>query len=583
MLLDVNEGSHVGHVLTWALASTVLLIFFFSFQKQIVSPNLPWVGGEKSSIAKIFANIKSTFRTKGNFEAAWNKFIQFNRACIVPSLFGEYVMLPVSYVPWVLAQPEKILSVLASRNERLSVKYTILDVDIQVRPLHVQVIVKDLKTKLPFLAPVMLDEIASAFDDLWGLDSDDWRYVPVEETLRQVVARVSNRVFVGLPLCRNKDYNHNVGAFAKDIPRTGMLIRCMPRWLRPILGNVVTIPNRYHFHHAQKYIAPTMKAKLAEWMELKQRGKEALAERYESSNDFLDWFVHSIKSRDPTNRETTRLLCLRLFILNLASIHTSTLSGTSFFFDLYSRPNTDQNLATLRAEACSILRYKPSGDSGKWSLITPTASTLPNMPHLDSAFRESLRLSSIVTLALSRTVTQPGGVTIPVPEKSSSSSSKEQQHPIHLPQGTRVGVAAFLAHHNPSNYPSPSTYQPFRFISPSPSPSTEPQPQSLPSPPSSSSPSPVPDPKEASATPATTASASSLSSTHYLTFGLGKHACPGRYFAVLLEKLIAAYVLVNYEVEMLEQKPESRWVGEVVLPMRGKGLKVRRRKVAAMA
>lgn len=43
----------------------------------------------------------------------------------------------------------------------------------------------------------------------------------------------------------------------------------------------------------------------------------------------------------------------------------------------------------------------------------------------------------------------------------------------------------------------------------------------------------------------------------FLGFGCGKHACPGRFFAVHEMKLVVAYLLLNYEVKPIMHKPSS--------------------------
>ena len=39
-------------------------------------------------------------------------------------------------------------------------------------------------------------------------------------------------------------------------------------------------------------------------------------------------------------------------------------------------------------------------------------------------------------------------------------------------------------------------------------------------------------------------------STDYLPWGYGKHACPGRFFAALEMKLIIAHLILNYDVRL---------------------------------
>lgn len=64
----------------------------------------------------------------------------------------------------------------------------------------------------------------------------------------------------------------------------------------------------------------------------------------------------------------------------------------------------------------------------------------------------------------------------------------------------------------------------------------------------------------------------------FTAWGIGKYACPGRFFAVDLVKMILAHVLVDYEVENLCERPDNLWIEyNVVLPP-GATLKVRRRK-----
>lgn len=63
----------------------------------------------------------------------------------------------------------------------------------------------------------------------------------------------------------------------------------------------------------------------------------------------------------------------------------------------------------------------------------------------------------------------------------------------------------------------------------------------------------------------------------FTTWGIGKHACPGRFFAVDLVKMILARVLVDYEVENLVERPDNFWIEYNVIPPPSAVLKLRRR------
>jgi cytochrome P450 len=68
-------------------------------------------------------------------------------------------------------------------------------------------------------------------------------------------------------------------------------------------------------------------------------------------------------------------------------------------------------------------------------------------------------------------------------------------------------------------------------------------------------------------------------SADYLSFGHGRHACPGRFFAANELKLLLAYMVLNYDIEPLEKRPDGKWVGTVCLPDMKATIKVRRRNM----
>lgn len=67
----------------------------------------------------------------------------------------------------------------------------------------------------------------------------------------------------------------------------------------------------------------------------------------------------------------------------------------------------------------------------------------------------------------------------------------------------------------------------------------------------------------------------------FLSFGFGRHACPGRFFAMHEIKLMMAYILMNYEVEFFSQRPEQFRIMWAQLPKEGTHFKVRRRAEAS--
>lgn len=71
-------------------------------------------------------------------------------------------------------------------------------------------------------------------------------------------------------------------------------------------------------------------------------------------------------------------------------------------------------------------------------------------------------------------------------------------------------------------------------------------------------------------------------SGEFLPFGLGRHACPGRYFAASELKLMLAYVVTHYDVK-LEQgdglRPKDLWLMGGCLPNQKAKVFFRKRRV----
>jgi cytochrome P450 len=66
----------------------------------------------------------------------------------------------------------------------------------------------------------------------------------------------------------------------------------------------------------------------------------------------------------------------------------------------------------------------------------------------------------------------------------------------------------------------------------------------------------------------------------FIPFGFGRHACPGRFFALHQAKLMLAYALMNYDVEFMAKRPEMRRVLWVQTPLEEAEIRVRKREDA---
>jgi len=97
----------------------------------------------------------------------------------------------------------------------------------------------------------------------------------------------------------------------------------------------------------------------------------------------------------------------------------------------------------------------------------------------------------------------------------------------YLPKGAYVAVPRHVIHFDESNYPDSTSFVPFRFVDKA---------------------------KTTGHKVDITAT-----STEFLEFGHGRHACPGRFFAATELKLMLALVVMKYDVKLEAPRPKNWW------------------------
>ncbi|KAF9445833.1 cytochrome P450 [Macrolepiota fuliginosa MF-IS2] len=104
-----------------------------------------------------------------------------------------------------------------------------------------------------------------------------------------------------------------------------------------------------------------------------------------------------------------------------------------------------------------------------------------------------------------------------------------------IPKGSNLGVASRALNHDERYYPNPKEFQGFRFSDK--------------------------DPLKWQMT---------ALNPEFMTFGAGRHACPGRFFAVAEVKMVVARILLDYDIKLTDEKagrPKEKWIaGLFVVP-----------------
>jgi hypothetical protein len=130
-----------------------------------------------------------------------SKFSVKGLPCILCTFASDVIILPAASTDWIIKQSDEVLSANQAHVDALQADYTFSDTEIVRQPHHGYVVRTDLVRQLGSLTMDIMDELTASFDETWGLDTEEWKTVPVFENMRTIVARTSNRVFVGLPLC----------------------------------------------------------------------------------------------------------------------------------------------------------------------------------------------------------------------------------------------------------------------------------------------------------------------------------------------------------------------------------------------
>ncbi|KAI0166853.1 cytochrome P450 [Hypoxylon sp. FL1284] len=458
----------------------------------------------------------------------------------------DFVQVPARELQWLVDQPDADVDLHTQVLDTLQIDYTVVDPRLVHDPVHHKLISTLLTRETGNLVPDLLDETRIGVDALFGGAGDDgegFREVCVYDALRRVIGQVTNRVFVGQPLCRDGALLDAGIAYAQDVPMGSAMLRLVPAPLRPLLAPLLTLPNRLHTRRFYRILRPEVERRLAAFRArrdpAKMNGKE---EKEEEPNDFLQWCIAQAAALGDPYYARPETLSGRVLLLNFASIHTSSFALTHALLDLAAADPAC--VAELRAEVQGVLAAR----GGAWD-----KRALGEMRRLDSVMRESQRLHSFVTLAVSRKVVRPGGVVTP--------------SGVRVPRGAVLCAPSYPVFHDPDIYPDPDRFVPFRFADIRSGGGEGGERKG-----DAGSSSYVQRARQAFAT----------TSPDYVAFGHGRHACPGRFFAATELKLILAYIVTHYDIEPLARRPDNLWIGMNRIPPMKATIRVRRRKEATV-
>lgn len=266
----------------------------------------------------------------------------------------------------------------------------------------------------------LVDETTAAVHDIFGEESQ-WHAAPLKDSVAELVTRLSSRVFLGKPLCRNKRWLDIAQNYTVDSFIGSRLMRMAPAIFRPI--TYWFIPHctrlRAQVRDARELIMPEVEKR-------KERAQKALeaGQKPPKTADTIGWMYEIARGRE------VDYVAAQLS-LTMAAIHTTTEATTQALIDICENPEIVQ---PMREEIIAVI-----SENG-W-----TKASLQKLKLMDSFLKESQRYSPMGAVSMNRYV-----------EKK-----LELSDGTILPAGSRFFVAG--AYEDPAIYEDPEKFNAFRF------------------------------------------------------------------------------------------------------------------------
>ncbi|KAJ3011693.1 hypothetical protein NUW54_g2086 [Trametes sanguinea] len=493
----------------WTGVAVLGLIYFIKWKTDPLN-SIPTVGGSSLPILSLYSAIKFSLNSKKLLQEGYKKY--YGSVFKVP-LLEQWVLIVSGpkMVEELRRRPDEELSFAEGVEDSMQIRYT-FGPETDADPYHVDIIKEKLTRSVPAILPDVVDELTLAVPEHIPAKSDEWLEVAIMPTMQQIIARASNRVFVGAPLCRNKEYLNLSIKFTIDIVKDKTLVKLAPSFLKPLVGMLSN-----HVRRTLKETIPHLKPVVDERWELMKTFGDDWPDK---PNDMLQWVMDTAKTRQDNTYEA---IARRILLINFAAIHTSSNSISSALYHLAERPDY---LETLREEIDTVLREEG------W-----TKNGMGKMWKLDSFLKESQRYTGIGLASLTRKalkdITLPDGTLVP--------------------RGAIIMAAADATHHDDSVYADSDVFDPWRFS------------------------------RMREADGEGTKHQFVNTSLDYISFGHGKHACPGRFFAANELKSLMAFIILNYDLKLGGDgsRPQNLYWALNVIPAPKGTILFRKREVSA--
>ena len=408
---------------------------------------------------------------------------------VIKSSSTPIIVVAPKYLNELKRLPDDVLSFDYAIEETMHTKYTRLESHDLVLPTTVKT---SLTPALNRLNPTLAEEVAHTIRSEMPAECDkDWHPVNINNKLVRMVAIISGRIFVGPELCHSEEYIDMAINYTLDLMHVRTRVENLKPWLRPFLANFLPETKKLdeRIAKADAILQPIV-----------EQRRKLITEGGDRPDDMLQWMVDDQLKSKHGSSQTGKLARLQLGI-TFAAIHTTTLTATNVFYNLAAYP---EYIPELRDEITEVLREH----GGVFS-----SPAMQAMKKLDSFMKESMRKDPTGVSSFQRKVLKdfvlPGTQQV-------------------IPKGSIIEVAQDAISRDESVFPEPEKFKPWRFY--------ELRQQA----------------RERGEVEKAAQNQFVSVSQDVLTFGYGRHACPGRFFAANELKMIAANMILQYDIKNVE-------------------------------
>ncbi|KAL4875194.1 cytochrome P450 [Aspergillus karnatakaensis] len=383
-LVHPRLGLYEPNILVTLGLAALSVLVSYSLQRILLYPGLkaPFVGFRSRWEPRWLVALRFSKEALAHIQEGCRKYR--DGLFKIARVDTDIVVIPSRYVDELHSRPDNQLSAIKAHMKNLLGKYSTIDI-LDEGILHTHVLQTDLTPRLGNLIGTVKDELdfALAHEMPRDVTADRWTTVSIYAIILRIVTRVSARIFVGLPTCRDEEWLNLSIHFTEDVFITMAILRRFPSWMRPVIAPL--LPRYWAVRRglatAKRIIGPLVH---------KRRVHQAANPGSEKPVDLLQWMMDKANASDGRPGK----LAHRQLILTLAAIHTTTASAAQAVYDLCAYPDY---VDPLRREVLQAV----AEDGGTYK-----KTTLTKMWELDSFIKESQRLNPPSLLSFQRIAMQ---------------------------------------------------------------------------------------------------------------------------------------------------------------------------------